>query len=178
MLLPTVGAYLVTILFTILLSALLMWIFNKISKNIMLLGLIIGVTAGIMTWSYLTVVIVEYKGGKEAQTRIAFFKSEFISSDGQTVLLTPKNGKAVFIVNETNDVLALQKMHYGATQNDAANHDISYPEILHSHSFLLAKNIPDYFPWENPMDRILVNTDIEGDASVRSWLRFDSKADK
>jgi hypothetical protein len=177
MLLPTVGAYFVTILFTLALSALLMWILNKIAKNILLLGLVIGVTAGIMGWCYFTVVIVEYKGEKNAETHIAFFKSEFTSSDGQTVPLTSKSGKDVFIVNETDDVLALQKIHYGATQNDAANHDISYPEILHSHSFLLARNIPDYFPWEDPLEHVLVNTSVEGDASVRSWLRMEEKGE-
>ena len=174
MLLSTVAAYIIAILFTLGISVLLMWMLNKISKNIMLLGLLIGVTGGIMMWSYLTVVIVEYKGSQNEETHIAILKSEFISADGQKVPLKQNSGKDVFIVNETDDVLALQKVNYGATQNDAANHDISFPEIIHSHCFILVKNPPDYFPWENPSDKILVNTSTEGDGSVRLWLRIES----
>lgn len=139
----------------------------------MLIGFVVGVLSGILCWSYLTEVVIEFAGGKEARFRIAIGISEYKTTDGQTVILKQNAGKDVFIVNETDDVLALQRLHYG----NSSNHDPLPIEIIHSHTTLLTKHIPDFYPWENPAEKILVDKSIEGDGEIRIWLRREAYGD-
>ena len=167
MLFPRFLAYIIFIVASAGASLLFYFLLKKVSQFISVFGFVAGVTAGIMAWSHFAIAVVEYRGDHDVRTRIAIGPGEFDSGDGQKILLKMNGGKDVFIVNETDQPLALQKTHYGSRPDDP---DYG-PEYIYTHSYLLVRNIPDFYPWENPPEQILINTQTEGESNVRLWLR-------
>lgn len=97
------------------------------------------------------------------------------SIDNITYVLKREPNKTCFIINKTNRLLVYESLDYG---EPLFNMPILFESVdgLEPDSMTIRKELPNYYPWENPPNSIKVQQYVKWKSKY--WLHFASQHEK